>query len=67
MKMKELDWLAAVLVTIGAINWGLVGAFDLNLVETVLGTSPMLVQVTYVLVGLSGLYMLWKMTMKGKK
>ena len=27
MKMKELDWLAYVLVTLGALNWGLVGAF----------------------------------------
>lgn len=67
MKMKELDWLAYVLVTVGALNWGLIGAFRFDLVQTILGTSPALVQLVYVLVGLSGLYMLWKMTMKGKK
>lgn len=67
MKMKELDWLAYVLVTVGALNWGLVGAFRLDLVQTILGTSPALVQLVYILVGLSGLYMLWKMTVKGKK
>ena len=67
MKMKEVDWLAYVLVTVGAINWGLVGAFRLDLVQTILGTSPALVQLTYILIGLSGLYWLYKMTTKGKK
>lgn len=62
MKMKELDWVAYVLTTLGALNWGLFGAFRLNLVETVLGTSPGLVQLVYILVGLSGLYWLYKMT-----
>ncbi|MBI5619589.1 DUF378 domain-containing protein [Candidatus Gottesmanbacteria bacterium] len=67
MKMKEVDWLAYVLVTVGAINWGLVGAFRLDLVQTILGTSPALVQLVYILIGLSGLYWLYKMTTKGKK
>lgn len=67
MKMKEVDNLAGALVTIGALNWGLVGAFKLDLVQTVLGTSPALVQLVYILVGLSGLYMLYRMTAKGKK
>ncbi len=68
MKMKELDWFAHVLVLLGALNWGLVGAFKLDLVQTVLGTSPALVQLVYILVGLAGLYMLYKMgSSKGKK
>ncbi|KKU86336.1 MAG: hypothetical protein UY16_C0058G0007 [Candidatus Gottesmanbacteria bacterium GW2011_GWA2_47_9] len=67
MKMKEIDWLAYVLVTVGAINWGLVGAFRLDLVQTILGTSPALGQLVYILIGLSGLYWLYKMTTKGKK
>lgn len=62
MKMKELDWVAYVLVTLGALNWGLVGAFRLDLVQTILGTSPGLVQLLYILIGLSGLYWLYKMT-----
>ena len=65
--MKEVDWLAYVLTTAGALNWGLVGAFKLDLVQTVLGTSPALVQLVYILIGLSGLYSLYKMTTKGKK
>ena len=65
MKMNELDWAAWVLLLIGGLNWGLVGAFKLDLVMTILGTRPALVQLVYILVGLSGLYWLYKMmTMK---
>lgn len=67
MRMKEFDWVANTLVTVGALNWGLVGAFKLDLVQTILGTSPALVQLVYVIVGLSGLYQLYKMTTKSKK
>ena len=35
--MKKLDVLAAVLVIIGALNWGLAGAFHLDLVAAVFG------------------------------
>ncbi len=66
-KMKEFDWVAYMLVDIGALNWGLVGAFKLDLVQMVLGSSPTLVQLFYILIGLAGLYSLYKMTMKGKK
>ena len=65
MKMSELDWAAGILAVIGALNWGLVGAFKFDVVMTVFGTSPVLVQLAYILVGLSGLYWLYKMlTMK---
>lgn len=67
MRSKEIDTVAYTLVTVGALNWGLVGAFRLDLVQLVLGTSPSLVQLVYILVGLSGLYSLYKMTAKGKK
>lgn len=59
MKMTTVDWLAWLLVVVGAINWGLIGVANLNLVESLLGVWPVLVQIVYVLVGLSGLYVLW--------
>lgn len=62
MKMKELDWVAFVFMIIGALNWGLLGAFGINLVETIFASSPSLTQLVYILVGLSGLYWLYKMT-----
>lgn len=58
MKMNTVDWVAWTLVVVGAINWGLVGVANLNLVETVFGVGS-LSQVVYLLVGVSGLYMLW--------
>ena len=58
MKMSTVGWLAWVLVVVGAINWGLIGAANLNIVETIVGSGS-LAQVVYILVGLGGLYMLW--------
>ncbi len=55
------------LVIIGAINWGLVGLFQFNLVSSVLGSWPMVERVVYVLVGLSGLMMLCMGMCKGCK
>ena len=65
MKMNELDWAAWVFVIIGALSWGVLGAFKLDLVTMVFGTSPTLTQLVYILIGLSGLYWLYRMiTMK---
>ncbi|OGH24940.1 MAG: DUF378 domain-containing protein [Candidatus Levybacteria bacterium RIFCSPLOWO2_01_FULL_39_24] len=51
--MKTLQQIANVLVIVGALNWGLVGLFSYNLVESLLGGLG-LAQITYILVGLSG-------------
>jgi uncharacterized protein len=50
---------ASVLVWIGAVNWGLIGFFDWNLVHSLLGAWPMLESVVYMLVGLSAVAMLF--------
>jgi hypothetical protein len=64
MKKSILDWVALVLVIIGAVNWGLVGAANINLVTLILGTIPILVQIVYILVGLAGLYTIYLITKK---
>ncbi len=64
MKMTSMDMVSWVLITVGALNWGLVGLANVNLVEALLGSWPMLVQVTYILVGASGLYSVWRMFAK---
>lgn len=46
----KLAWL---LVLIGALNWGLVGLFDLNLVSMIFGSVMWLERLVYILVGLS--------------
>jgi uncharacterized protein len=55
IKRAEPVWLA--LVVIGALNWGIVGLFDTNVVEEILGTGTA-ADVAYVIVGLAGLAML---------
>lgn len=55
-KMGALGWIALILVVIGALNWGLY-AFGTNLVMSIFGEG-VAAQVVYVLVALSGLYML---------
>jgi len=51
---------AFILANIGAINWGLVGAFDWNLVNVVLGSVAWLETAVYIIVGLCGLYALYE-------
>lgn len=47
--------IAFILVVVGALNWGLVGAFHFNLVMTILGSMPWLENLVYILVGLSAI------------
>ena len=53
--MRTLDILATILIIVGALNWGLVGAANFNLVATLLGESA-LASIVYTLVGLSAVY-----------
>lgn len=64
MKMNWLDWLTAVLVVVGAVNWGLVGLLDFDLVAAILGDMSTISRVVYSLVGVSGLYMIYSMGTK---
>lgn len=54
--MKVIDTIALILVIIGAINWGLIGIFNFNLVDTLFGTMNIISRVIYTLVGISGLW-----------
>lgn len=58
-KKGVLDWIALVLVIIGAINWGLVGLGGWDLVNIVLGSISWLAKTVYILVGLAGLYLIY--------
>lgn len=54
--MKVLDYTILTFVVIGAINWGLIGFFDFDLVSTMFGQMSMLTRIIYALVGIGGLY-----------
>ena len=54
--MKTLDTIALILIIIGAINWGLIGLFNFNLVDAIFGTMSAISRIIYTLVGISGLW-----------
>ena len=55
--MKYLHIVAVTLVLLGALNWGLIAAFDFNLVSLLLGAWPMVEKWAYILVGVSAVYL----------
>ena len=56
MNSKWIDYTTLTLIIIGAINWGLIGFFNFNLVAILFGQFTWLTRIVYSLVGLSGLY-----------
>ena len=55
--MKFIDVLAVILVVVGALNWGLVGLFQFDLVAALLGDATLLSRLVYVVVGVAGLFL----------
>ncbi len=64
--MNALDITALVLVIVGAVNWGLVGLFDFNLVAAIFGTFTLVTRIIYILVGVAGLYAIWTAVKAGQ-
>ena len=54
--MKVIDKIALILIMIGAINWGLIGIFNFNLVAAIFGDMTLISRIVYGLVGISGLW-----------
>jgi uncharacterized membrane protein YuzA (DUF378 family) len=46
--------LAGLLVVVGAINWGLVGALNFNLVSKLAGVGTTAEKIVYIVVGVAG-------------
>lgn len=59
MAKNALDWIALILIIIGGLNWGLVGAADYNLVDSLFGVGSTISTIIYWLVGLSALYSIY--------
>ena len=53
--MQVIQKIALVLIIIGAVNWGLTGLFDFNLVDTLFGVGSMISKIIYILVGIAGI------------
>jgi uncharacterized membrane protein YuzA (DUF378 family) len=54
--MKKLDVVAAVLLVVGGLNWGVVGVTGSDLVGTIFGSLSPVSRAIYLLVGLAALY-----------
>jgi len=54
--MKPFDVVAAILLVVGGLNWGLVGAANFDLVASLFGAGSILAKVVYMLVGMSAIY-----------
>ena len=55
---KTLDYIALIVVFIGAVNWGLIGFFNFNLVALIFGSMSWISRIIYGLVGICGLCLL---------
>jgi hypothetical protein len=56
-KFNVFDWIAMILVLIGAINWGLIGFFRFDLVAAIFGDMSALTRIVYALVGIAAVFM----------
>lgn len=58
MNHKFLDCIALTIAIIGAVNWGAIGIFSLDLVALIFGNMSLISRIIYVLVGISGIYLI---------
>lgn len=58
MGNRWLDYTALTVILIGAVNWGLIGFFELDLVAWIFGNLTWISRIVYGLVGICGLYCL---------
>ncbi len=68
--MSATEKVTYLLLVVGGLNWGLVGAFDYNLVDSIFGVESALSRIIYVVVGLAavyGVYSIVSMMSKGDK
>jgi uncharacterized membrane protein YuzA (DUF378 family) len=66
-QLTILDWVAMVLVIIGAIYWGLIGLFNFDLVATLFGKMTFMSRLIYDLVGLAGIYLIFMLGMSSRE
>jgi uncharacterized membrane protein YuzA (DUF378 family) len=56
MNLKTIDYIALIIVIIGAINWGLIGFLNFDLVKLIFGDMTLMTRIVYSIVGIAGLY-----------
>ena len=64
MGSKCLRYTALTISIIGAVNWGLIGFFNLDLISVIFGNMSMITRIIFAVVGIAGIYSLvlfWKL------
>ena len=64
--MSIIQKIALVITIIGAINWGLIGIFDFNLVASMFGNTSVMTSIVYILVFVAGLFNIALLFMKNR-
>lgn len=54
--MKALDYIVMILIIVGAINWGLIGFFGLDIVAFIFGSMSLISRILYAVIGVCGVY-----------
>ena len=57
--METIEKIGLVFTIVGAINWGLVGLFDLNLVTFLFQEGSFLTKLIYIIIGIFGVLNIW--------
>ena len=57
--METIEKIGLVFTIVGAINWGLVGIFDLNLVTLLFQEGSFLTKLIYIIIGIFGVLNIW--------
>lgn len=58
MDSRGIDYTLLTIAIIGAINWGLIGFFQFDLVAFLFGEMTLFSRIVYGIVGISGLYII---------
>ena len=64
MERNWLDVVCLILIIIGAVNWGLIGFFNLDLISVIFGNMSMITRIIFAVVGIAGIYsfvLVWKL------
>ena len=64
MERNWLDVVSLILIIIGAVNWGLIGFFNLDVISAIFGNMSMITRIIFAGVGIAGIYSLvlfWKL------
>ena len=54
--MKTRHIITAIFLIIGGLNWGLVGAFNFDIVAAIFGAGELITRIIYIIIGLAAIY-----------